>query len=61
MKQTQEQLNNQIETTREFLEPLGWTHTYNMRFLFKGRIYDLGVADLTQIDHIVKEGLFLAD
>lgn len=58
--QTLEQKNNQIATTKSFLEQLGgWAHLRDCLFAHKGIVYDLSAADLTELDTIVEKGLFI--
>jgi len=41
---------------------LGWIGVGNWRFVSpSGSVHDLSAADLTQIERIEREGLFLAD
>lgn len=44
---------------RELLGPLGWIPVGTMIFLKGSKVYDLSAADLTQIDRIEAEGLFV--
>jgi hypothetical protein len=43
------------------LEPLGWIACGMMTFFKGGKIYDLSAADISQIDRIEREGLFVID
>lgn len=43
----------------EFLRPHGFRHINGWRFFKNGKTYDLSAADLSQIERIEREGLFL--
>ena len=58
---SKEQKEEQIKKAEEYLEPKGWAHIGNMRFVYKGVEYDLSAADLTKIDYIVKHKLFVVE
>lgn len=65
MKQIQMSAGKYIQTCFA-LSDLGWQpvgeyHKREMKFSRNGKIYDLSAADLTQLDRIEREGLFVID
>ena len=58
---TEEQRRNQYAAACAQLIPMGFVSVGWMLFRKDGLIYDLSAADLSQIDRIVHEGLFLSD
>jgi hypothetical protein len=53
----QREIRNQI--LRDHLEPLGWLPMGDALFFRGSKVYDLGAADITQLDRIEAEGLFI--
>lgn len=50
-----------LETAVMWCREKGFTHLIGWRFEKGGRVYDLSAADLSKLDHIEQNGLFVAD
>lgn len=57
--ETFEQKRDKHDKIYKILIPLGWRPVGMLTFSKNGKIYDLSTADISQIDRIEKEGLFL--
>ena len=54
-----QQYDNRLELAILLLEPLGWLYMGAFFFFKGGKVYDLSAADLSQIDRIERDGLFV--
>lgn len=59
MYESIESLKNREQLAQHELLARGWTPLGGFRFLRNGKIYDLSAADLSQLERIEQEGLFV--
>lgn len=59
MNYTEEDRIRHENIMREMLEPRGFASLHNGTFRKDGVIYDLSAADLSQLDRIIQEKLFV--
>ncbi len=57
-KSKQQELKRELRVINK-IYPLGWIPQGNFRFLRNGKLYDLSASDISQLDRIEKQGLFL--
>ena len=56
---TEEEMNALHQRIELLVVPLGFATVARCKFLKDGRLYDLSAADLSQIERIERDGLFL--
>ncbi|WP_150126571.1 hypothetical protein [Burkholderia cenocepacia] len=61
MNPTAEQLAEHERTVSRVVSRVGYLPLGRCRFLKDGKVYDLSAADLSQLERIQREGLFVVD